>query len=166
MAAKTATPKPKTPAKPKAAAPPRQAIVRPHGFALIGPFDQDAPRDPVQEAMDAAVAEHNAGVQERMEAARAESIRKAEQRDGPDPTQAAMDAAVAEHAEKVAKANAKAAGAIDDDRLAALETSILEKTRQIVADAIAAALAGRDYTAPEGSAIAGETTPEVPDDGA
>ena len=133
MAEKTrAVAKPK--AKPEKAAPPapRQAIVRPHGFALIGPFDETAE---------------------------------------PDPVQAAMDAAVAEHAADVAKANAEAAGVVDEARLAAFRESVLEEARKVAEKAIAAALAEKDYTAPKSWQSSSETAPdetpaEEDDDGA
>jgi hypothetical protein len=83
--------KPKAKAEKAPPAPPRQAIVKPHGFALIGPFDETAEPDPVQAAMDAAVAEHNAAVQARQAEALARTLARANQRGEKDPVQAAMD---------------------------------------------------------------------------
>lgn len=141
--------KPKAKAAPKAApVAPRQPIVRPHGFALIGPFDETAEPDPVQAAMDEAVAKHNAETQARQAEALKRSLARANQRGEPDPVQRAMDEAVAVHAAEVAAANAAAAGTIDEARLAAFRESLLEDARQIARDAIAeAAAAAEDHDA-------------------
>jgi hypothetical protein len=145
--------KPKAKAAPKttpaAAAAPKQPIVRPHGFALIGPFDETVAPDPVQAAMDAAVAQHNAAAQARQAAALKRTLARANQRGEADPVQKAMDEAVAEHAASVAAANAAAAGQVDEARLAAFRESVLEEARQVAMDAItdaAAAAAGHDET--------------------
>lgn len=135
-----AQPKPKAEAKSEPAAPdtsaPRPTVL--HGIAIFGETDPTAAPDPVQARVDAAVAEHNEGVRKRLEAARAATNAKANQRED-DPVQAAMDAAVAIHARQVAQANAAAAAALDTDRLAALESSMIEIARREAQAAIAAA---------------------------